>query len=109
MKVSRTEFVDAHDIRLCVRHWGDADAPKLFMIHGWMDISASFQFVVDALTRDWHVIAPDMRGFGHSAWAQGGYWFPDYLADLEALLDHYSPDAPVRLLGHSLGGNVTSV
>ncbi len=109
MKVSRTEFVDAYDVRLCVRHWGDEDAPKVFMVHGWMDISASFQFVVDALRRDWHVIAPDMRGFGHSGWAKGGYWFPDYLADLEVLLDHYSPDEPVRLVGHSLGGNITSV
>ena len=109
MKVSRTEFVDAYDMRLCVRHWGDESAPKLFMIHGWMDISASFQFVVDAFKRDWHVIAPDMRGFGHSGWAKGGYWFPDYLADLEALLDHYSPNEPVRLIGHSLGGNITSV
>lgn len=109
MKVSRTEFIDAYGIRLCVRHWGDEQAPKLFMVHGWMDISASFQFVVDALKRDWHVIAPDMRGFGRSGWAQGGYWFPDYLADLEVLLDHYSPDEPVRLVGHSLGGNITSV
>lgn len=50
-----------------------------------------------------------MRGFGHSGWAKGGYWFPDYLADLEALLDHYSPSEPVRLIGHSLGGNITSV
>lgn len=98
MKVSRTEFVDAYDMRLCVRHWGDESAPKLFMIHGWMDISASFQFVVDAFKCDWHVIAPDMRGFGHSGWAKGGYWFPDYLADLEALLDHYSPNEPVRLI-----------
>ena len=86
MKVSRTEFVDAYDMRLCVRHWGDESAPKLFMIHGWMDISASFQFVVDAFKRDWHVIAPDMRGFGHSGWAKGGYWFPDYLADLDELM-----------------------
>lgn len=109
MKASRTEFIDAREMRLCVRHWGDEDAPKLFMVHGWMDISASFQFVVDALERDWHVIAPDIRGFGHSGWAQGGYWFPDYLADLEVLLDHYSPDEPVRLLGHSLGGKITSI
>ena len=109
MKVSRTDYLKTRDLRLCVRHWGDEAAPKLFMVHGWMDISASFQFVVDALKRDWHVIAPDMRGFGHSDWAPGGYWFPDYLADLEALLDHYSPDEPVTLVGHSLGGNITSV
>ncbi len=109
MKASRTEFVHLNNMRLCMRHWGDPDAPKLFMVHGWMDISASFQFIVDAMKRDWHVIAPDLRGFGHSQWAPGGYWFPDYLADLEAMLNHYSPDEPVRLLGHSLGGNITSV
>lgn len=55
------------------------------------------------------VTAPDLRGFGPTEWAVGGYWFPDYLADLEAMLNHYSPDEPVRLLGHSLGGNITSV
>jgi pimeloyl-ACP methyl ester carboxylesterase len=34
------------------------------MVHGWMDVSASFQFVVDALTTDRHIIAPDWRGYG---------------------------------------------
>jgi len=36
------------------------------LLHGWMDVSASFQFVVDAFERDWHVVAPDWRGFGLS-------------------------------------------
>ena len=89
-----------------VATWGDADAPKLFMIHGWMDVAASFQFLVDALQRDWQVIAPDLRGYGRTAWQPQGYWFPDYVADLEALLDVLSPEAPARLVGHSLGGNI---
>ncbi len=76
------------------------------MLHGWMDVGASFQFLVDALTRDWFVIAPDWRGFGRSEWCPDGYWFVDYLADLEALLDHFSPDEAARVVGHSLGGNV---
>lgn len=106
MKPSRSEFLAMRGMRFHLRHWGRADAPVLFMLHGWMDSSITFQFLVDALKRDWHIIAPDWRGFGHSSYAKGGYWYPDYLADLEAILNYYSPDVPVRLLGHSLGGNV---
>ena len=66
MKASRSEFLDIRGLRYHVRTWGNASAPKLFLLHGWMDVSASFQFVVDELRRDWHVIAPDWRGFGLS-------------------------------------------
>ncbi|MFX5476533.1 alpha/beta fold hydrolase, partial [Acinetobacter baumannii] len=87
-------------------HWGEPGAPKLFLLHGWMDVAASFQFLVDALRGRWHAIAPDWRGFGQSGWptqypGTASYWFPDYLADLEVLLDHYQPDGAVDLVGHS--------
>jgi len=95
-------------MRCHVRTWGEAHHPRVFLLHGWMDVSASFQFLVDAFARDWHVIAPDWRGFGLSQWEPGGYWFPNYYADLDALLDRYQPDAPVLMIGHSLGGNVAT-
>jgi pimeloyl-ACP methyl ester carboxylesterase len=106
MKPSASLTVPIRGLDYHVRTWGDAAAPKLFMLHGWMDVGASFQFLVDALERDWRVIAPDWRGFGRSAWQSDGYWFADYLADLDALLDHFSAGEPARLVGHSLGGNV---
>ena len=110
MKPSRSEFVTIRALRHHVRHWGREDAPKLFMVHGWMDMSASFQFLVDNLQQDWHVIAPDWRGFGQTEFSPGhSYWFPNYVADLDAILLHYSPDEPVRLLGHSMGGNISSI
>jgi len=96
-----------------VRCWGEPSpgVPVLAMLHGWMDVAASFQFVVDALSDTFMqgrcVIAPDWRGYGDT---DGGgvdnYWFPDYLADLDFLVDHFSPDAPIDLVGHSMGGNV---
>lgn len=107
MKSSRSEFITVRGLRYHVRQWGNQNAPKLFMLHGWMDISASFQFIVDCLQQDWHVIAPDWRGYGLSQRSgSDSYWFADYLGDLDAILDYYAPDEPVNLLGHSMGGNV---
>jgi pimeloyl-ACP methyl ester carboxylesterase len=65
--------------------------------------------MVDAFEAEWPLLAVDWRGFGGSEWPQEGYWFADYLADLDALLDLVSPRAPVRLIGHSMGGNIGSL
>ncbi|HTJ93003.1 MAG TPA: alpha/beta hydrolase [Pararobbsia sp.] len=114
MLASISEFVQTRGPRIHVRRWGRADAPKLFMLHGWMDVAASFQFIADELAFDWQILAPDARGFGLSDWpvhAAGGgiYWFPDYLVDLEALLDHYAPGEQVNLVGHSMGANIACI
>ena len=109
MKTSRSEFLTIRGLRYHIRHWGSADAPKLFMFHGWMDVSASFQFMVDRLEQDWHVIAPDWRGFGLTDNAPSDtYWFADYTGDMDAILDHYAPGEAVNLLGHSMGANVAT-
>jgi pimeloyl-ACP methyl ester carboxylesterase len=109
MKSSKSEFHSINGLRHHVREWGRAGAPKVFMLHGWMDVSASFQFLVDCLACEWHVIAPDLRGFGLSEWTHENYWFPDYYADLEALLDIYQPGAPALVVGHSMGGVIGSI
>lgn len=110
MKPSRSEFINIRGLQTHVRHWGDDTAPILVMVHGWMDMSTSFQFVVDCLQKEWHVIAPDWRGFGLTEMPKTDtYWFPEYLADLDAILDHYQADEPVNLLGHSMGGNVVAI
>ena len=107
-KKSRTERIDIRGLRYNVRHWGPENAPAVFFLHGWMDCSPTFQFVVDALEKDWHVIAPDWRGYGESEWLLQPYWFPDYYADLDRLLEHYSPGKPARLVGHSMGANISA-
>ncbi len=108
-RTSSSEFVPIRNLRYHVRLWGEPGAGKvpLVLVHGWMDVAASWQFVVDALHDDHYVIAPDWRGYGLTESAPtDNYWFPDYLADLDFLLDHYSPAGPVNLVGHSMGGNI---
>ncbi len=114
LKASRSEFVPIRNLSYHVRVWGEPSPAKapLVLVHGWMDVAASWQFMVDALAQERWIIAPDWRGFGLTR-AEGpapdSYWFPDYLADLDALLDHYAPDQPVDLVGHSMGGNVVMI
>jgi len=105
----QSQFLTLRGLRHHVLSWGQPQPglPSLVMLHGWMDVGASFQFVVDALQQDRHVVAMDWRGFGLTdSSGADSYWFPDYLGDLDALLDAVSPEARVDLLGHSMGGNV---
>jgi pimeloyl-ACP methyl ester carboxylesterase len=109
LRNSESLFVDIRGLRYHVRRWARPDAPKMVLLHGWMDVSASFQFLVDALRRDWDVYAPDWRGYGLTGWGRSDcYWFPDYIADLDFLLEGIE-SGPVNLVGHSLGGNVATL
>jgi len=110
VKTSESVFLEIRGLKYHCRCWGEAAHPKLFLLHGWMDVSASFQFLVDAFRHAWRVIAPDWRGYGLTArGASDSYWFPDYFADLEAILAHFQPSGTVLLAGHSMGGNVAAM
>ncbi len=110
LKPSRCEHLTVRHIPYHVRIWGQPDAAQapLVLVHGWMDVAASWQFMVDALSSSRWIIAPDWRGFGlsNTPTPVDSYWFPDYLADLDALLDHFTGGQAVDLVGHSMGGNV---
>ena len=119
-RISRSEFVPIRGLNYHVQLWGSAPEasstlPPLVLVHGWMDVAASYQFMVDAFSSAFAegrcIIAPDWRGFGQTASPLPGhhadsYWFPDYLADLDFLLDHYFKGQAIDLVGHSMGGNV---
>ena len=98
------------------RSWGQAQPGQapLFLLHGWMDVGASWQLLVDALAQTGFtglIIAPDWRGFGGSTSAQDSFYFPDYLGDLDALIPQvlahfgYAADAQVDIVGHSMGAH----
>jgi pimeloyl-ACP methyl ester carboxylesterase len=110
---SRSDFLRARGIRHHIRRWGQPDRPMIFLGHGFLDVSATFEPLVaallDATAGRYQVLAPDWRGFGYTEWPQDGYWFQDYVADLDAFVRHYSPDAPLTLVGHSMGAQIVSL
>lgn len=106
---ARTTSLEIRGVDYAVHEWGKRGSRLLLCLHGWGDSGRSFQFFADALEGDWHVVAPDWRGFGDSGRNPGPYWFPDYLADLHALLERFTPGSPADVLGHSMGGNVAGL
>ncbi|WP_416548027.1 alpha/beta fold hydrolase [Limnohabitans sp. DCL3] len=110
---SQSHWVPLRGCRYHLRQWGtpQPSSTPLVLAHGWMDVAASWQFMVDAFSPTFvsqrPIIAMDWRGYGLTETAPtDSYWFPDYLADLDALLDHLYPGQAIDLVGHSMGGNV---
>lgn len=106
LRAPSEEFVTVRGLRHRVTWWGDRAQTPIVLLHGFQDCGATWQFLVDALPPDWSLAAPDWRGFGQSDWASGGYWFPDYFADLDVLLDVLTPATQARIVGHSMGANI---
>jgi pimeloyl-ACP methyl ester carboxylesterase len=93
-------------LRLHYVDWGNAGAPPLVLVHGGRDHCRNWDWVAAELRRDWHVIAPDLRGHGDSEWSKDGtYMLAGYVYDLAQLI-HQQKLAPVTLIAHSLGGNI---
>ncbi len=88
--------------------WGNPDAPPLLLVHGGRDHGRSWDWVAEELRHDWHIIAPDLRGHGDSAWSpDGNYDMPAFVYDLAQLV-HQLNLAPVTIVAHSLGGNIAT-
>ncbi|MDP9064603.1 MAG: alpha/beta fold hydrolase, partial [Pseudomonadota bacterium] len=110
-RLPRYETIRLRDHDMHLTRWGpDADPAArespVLLLHGFLDTAATFQFLVDEFAGERPLIGLDWRGFGRSEWSSGGYWFHDYLADLDALIDRLCGGIPARIIGHSMGGNV---
>ncbi|WP_394828913.1 alpha/beta fold hydrolase [Pendulispora albinea] len=89
-----------------------ANVPTVLLVHGFMDVGGSWDLVAPHLARaGFRVLAPDLRGFGDTERAPEGsyYHFADYVADVAALVDALCGEAPFDLVGHSMGGTVTTL
>lgn len=94
-------------LRLHYVDWGNADKPPLLLVHGGRDHCRSWDWTAEALREDWHIIALDHRGHGDSEWvSDGNYRTMDLVYDVAQLI-HQLDLAPVTIVAHSWGGNVS--
>jgi len=110
---STSHFLPLRGHQYHVREWGNPQSslPPVVLAHGWMDVAASWQFMVesfsDAFFQSRRILAADWRGYGLTQGpATDSFWLPDYLGDLDALLLELCPEQSIDLVGHSMGGNV---
>ena len=93
-------------LRLHYVDWGNEEAPPLLLIHGNKDHARSWDWVARELREEYHVIAPDLRGHGDSAWAIGGhYMINEFVLDIAQLIETLGLH-PLTIVAHSLGGAV---
>ena len=101
-----SHFFTSLRTRLHYLDWGNSSAPPLILVHGGFDHARSWDWTARALASDYHVIAPDLRGHGDSAWSpDGSYIISNYVYDLAQLVE-LSDRAPVTIIAHSLGGSI---
>lgn len=95
-------------LKLHYADWGNQDAPPLLLVHGGRDHCRSWDWVAERLADRYHIIAPDLRGHGDSAWSpDGNYEMGAFVYDLAQLI-HQLDLAPVTIVAHSMGGNIAT-
>ena len=89
--------------------WGDPAASRVVIcVHGLTRNGRDFDELAQALAPDCRVVCPDVVGRGRSDWLREktGYGYPQYCADLTALIARVTRGSTERLywVGTSMGG-----
>jgi esterase len=100
----KDEFLRVNDLRLHYLDWGNAQAPAVVCVHGYTGSAQAFNALAREYQGRFHLIAPDVRGHGESAWSPtGAYQYADQAGDLAEFVDRLGLDKFV-LIGTSMGG-----
>ena len=87
---------------------GPDNGPPLLLMHGIWGFWQGFQPIINSVINRWHVYAIDFRGHGKSGRTPDQYLLKDYARDIAAFITQ-KLEEPAVLLGHSLGGMVSTM
>jgi esterase len=100
----QSRFVTVNGLRLHYFDWGEAATPPIVCVHGYTSSAQAFSAPARHFQDRFHLVVPDVRGHGQSAWSpQGAYQYADQAADLAALVDTLGLQR-FTLVGTSMGG-----
>ncbi len=92
--------------RIAYTDWGDLNNPNvLICVHGLTRNGRDFDVLAAAMQDRYRVICPDVVGRGESQWLShaGDYSYPQYVADMNALISRLNVET-VHWVGTSMGG-----
>jgi haloalkane dehalogenase len=102
---STTVGLDDHEVEVAYYEGGDPADHTVVFLHGIPTWSFLWRDVVGVLEDDYHVLAPDMAGYGNSDMRDGFDRSVRAQEDmLGNLLDDLGVDRPVSLVAHDIGG-----
>jgi pimeloyl-ACP methyl ester carboxylesterase len=79
-----------NDLSISYREAGQADAPTILLLHGYPTSSHMYRNLIPILSKKYHVIAPDLPGFGFSDAPDHNkfkYTFDNLAATMQAFID----------------------
>jgi pimeloyl-ACP methyl ester carboxylesterase len=101
-----SQFANVNGIRLHYIEKGKGHL--IILLHGWPETSSSWNKTINALSNEYRVVAPDLRGLGLSEHTSSGYDKKTIVADIKALID-YIGEKQAIIIGHDMGGKVAYV
>jgi len=97
-------FLTVNGLRLRYLDWGNAGAPPVVCVHGYTSSAEAFNAPARRFQDHFHLIVPDVRGHGESAWSPtGAYQYSDQVSDLEEITNQLGLER-FTLIGTSMGG-----
>ena len=86
------------------------DAPVVVMVHGYTGSKENWYLLAKRLRGEYRLFIPDLPGWGESERKPGeDYGFVAQSERLDAFVRAISPNRPVVLLGHSMGGSIAAL
>jgi len=102
----QSQMLTVNGLRVHSLDWGNAGAAPVVCVHGFTSSAQAFNALAQHFAPRFHLLVPDVRGHGDSAWSPtAAYQCSDQVGDLAAFVDQVGLEQ-LTLIGTSMGGRI---